>query len=286
MRAPGTVPNPDSRAAPSPRAAISLFLLGFVTLYFELVLIRYLAGSIWNLGFFPNLVLMGAFIGMGIGFVGHQFLTSRVSDRLLTSVPLAITFLVVCVSFFSPSLPGFDSSAGEIGGEIFFTSTAEEKGTTNYALFALWFSTVVAIFAMIAQYTAKLFARFDPLHAYSLDIGGSCAGIVSFMILSWLHAPAWFWFLLLIPLLGAARSVFSIRHAVAVLAILVGASALVARQDNLLLADPDHPGGLEVEWSPYQKVEYAHLPDADSSIYVNGLRHQTMHQSEGIAAGF
>jgi hypothetical protein len=36
------------------RAEQCLFLLGFLTLFLELVLIRYLAGSVWNLGFFPK----------------------------------------------------------------------------------------------------------------------------------------------------------------------------------------------------------------------------------------
>ena len=46
-------------------AALKLFLLGFLGLYLELGLIRYLAGSVWNLGYFPNLVLIAAFMGMG-----------------------------------------------------------------------------------------------------------------------------------------------------------------------------------------------------------------------------
>ena len=116
--------------AGSPRQATSLFLLGFLTLYLELVLIRYLAGSIWNLGFFPNLVLMGAFIGLGIGFVGHQFLSLKRSDMLLTAAPVAIGFLVICISLLRPSVPGFDASTGDVGGEIFFTSTEGAVGTT------------------------------------------------------------------------------------------------------------------------------------------------------------
>ena len=50
------------------RNAVNLFFLGCATLFLELVLIRYLAGNIWNLGYFPNLVLMAVFVGMGLGF--------------------------------------------------------------------------------------------------------------------------------------------------------------------------------------------------------------------------
>src|SRR3990172_7430009 len=72
-----------------------LCLLGFLTLFLELVLIRYLAGNIWNLGYFPNLVLLAVFFGMGIGFVLYTH----------------------------PVVPGLDTWNGEIAGELFFTAT-------------------------------------------------------------------------------------------------------------------------------------------------------------------
>ncbi len=50
-----------------PRPAVRLFFAAFLMLFLELVLIRYLAGNVWNMGYFPNLVLMGVFIGMGLG---------------------------------------------------------------------------------------------------------------------------------------------------------------------------------------------------------------------------
>ena len=39
-----------------------LFALGFLTLFLELTLIRYLAGNNWNLGYFPNFVLNPVFM--------------------------------------------------------------------------------------------------------------------------------------------------------------------------------------------------------------------------------
>src|SRR5688572_15193042 len=63
-----------SIAQPEPTTGLArtqLFALGMGTLFLELALIRYLAGNIWNLGYFPNLVLVAVFVGMGLGFVGH-----------------------------------------------------------------------------------------------------------------------------------------------------------------------------------------------------------------------
>ena len=50
-------------------------------LFLELVLIRYLAGNIWNMGYFPNLVLLGVFIGMGLGFVCHQAVAESIDGE-------------------------------------------------------------------------------------------------------------------------------------------------------------------------------------------------------------
>jgi len=120
------------------RNRLRLFSLGFLTLFLELALIRYLAGTIWNLGFFPNLVLLGVFLGMGTGFVAHQYLSRRGAERAFAAVPLAMLGLVVLVQRLHPSVPGFDEKLGEIGGEVFFTATAAPHGTINYLLFPLW----------------------------------------------------------------------------------------------------------------------------------------------------
>ena len=52
----------DAKASARSAAGVELFSLGFLTLFLELALIRYLAGNIWNLGYFPNLVLIAVFV--------------------------------------------------------------------------------------------------------------------------------------------------------------------------------------------------------------------------------
>src|SRR5688572_25672297 len=100
--------------------ALKLFSLGFLTLFLELVLIRYLAGNIWNLGYFPNLVLLGVFVGMGIGFVFHHYIPDSDSGRYFNLSAVVLAVLVAFVTFMHPSLPGFGLSAGNIGGDLYF----------------------------------------------------------------------------------------------------------------------------------------------------------------------
>jgi spermidine synthase len=260
---------------PSRKKAFQLFLLGFLSLLLELILIRYLAGNVWNLSYFPNLVLLAAFVGLGCGFIFHHKLSDVHSEALGHLCAILLMVLVGFVLVFHPTLPGFSSWAGELDGELYFTETPEPEDGSHLWTFIFWFGSVVLIFACIAQRTAKLFAKFAPLHAYTLDIAGSCAGILVFMGLSWLEAPAFTWFLVLIPLYLLAMDLRG-RWRIAPIVPLFALVVLAQFQDADLLADPSYKGELEVRWSPYQKIEYAKGGTESHRIYVNGVPHQRM----------
>jgi hypothetical protein len=269
---------------PTPRRldAARLFALGFLTLFLELVLIRYLAGSIWNLGYFPNLVLMAAFFGLGMGFVLHQLVPSRLSSWILAGGILVLVLLVAYIRVEPPRVPGFTGPQGELGEELFFSAEASGAGG-GLAVFVMCFLAIVTAFASIAQCTAKVFRRFPPLVAYTLDIGGSCAGIVSFMAVSWLELPAWAWFLMLVPM--AAASLETRRPRLVVTGLLAVAAAVAASQDTQLSADPRFRGKHEVHWSPYQKVELADWGPSIKTIFVNGIAHQSMYPKAKVLRG-
>ena len=55
------------------------------------------------------------------------------------------------------------------------------------------FLATAAVMAMIAHGVAVRFARFAPLEAYRLDIGGSLLGIVGFSVLALAGAPPLVW---------------------------------------------------------------------------------------------
>src|SRR5688500_13689919 len=105
------------------REGLRLASLGFATLFLELVLIRYLAGNIWNLGYFPNLVLIAVFVGMGLGFTLHGLVSERRSVHLFHAAPFVLLGLVLFVYYARPIMPGFAGAQGDIGGELFFTNT-------------------------------------------------------------------------------------------------------------------------------------------------------------------
>ena len=260
---------------------LQLFLLGFLTLFLELALIRFLAGTVWNLGYFPNLVLIAVFLGMGLGFVVHPLWNQKTSQIAFAFAAVILAALVLLVFSLHPALPGFTQWAGQVGGELYFTNTSADLSGTSPLLFVLWFVCIVMIFLLIAQKTAKVFAVFRPLTAYTLDIAGSCAGIVAFMIISFLGLPATVWFvgIAVLFLLAAGKAAATLRT-------LMSGSLLL-----ILLAVTIHDLGLkplssdsltELHWSPYQKVELL----GRRTISVNGIGHQEIKSRGEIEGSF
>jgi spermidine synthase len=284
LAAPGTKGAPVRPLSPWTRVGAKLFLLGFSTLFLELFFIRYLAGSIWNLGYFPNLVLLSAFIGMGTGFVFHHHLDVGWSKVLFQGAFAASVALIAFVSLKHPIVPGFDVWHYNLDGDLYFAFVPfQVDNDLNYLFFILCFVVVALIFACLSQRTAKLFRQFAPLSAYTLDILGSCAGVLTFMAVSALRLPAWTWFgiftvifLLAMPAGWKARLLPVALSAIAIL--------VMFRQDRVFMRDPKSTNPLQTFWSPYQKVEYVEEPpppgvpgDLRRRIFVNGLDHQEMH---------
>jgi len=160
----------------------------------------------------------------------------------------------------------------------------------QWLLFILWFSGTATIFIVISQYTAKLFAKFKPLTAYTLDIGGSCFGILTFMLFSWLRIDAFYWFISLIALYGLTVDGYLIKLRTTYLSslfLLISTVAFVFPQQFTF-------------WSPYQKIDYKIYDNnpiaeniADSSIqhrdfpatiHVNNLfsPHQILFNDEQL----
>lgn len=260
--------------------SIRLFFLGFLTLFLELALIRYLAGNIWNLGYFPNLVLLGVFVGMGTGFIFHQYFSPEKSSKLHLAAAYLLFLLSFFVTFFHPPIPGFMGSSGDMGGDLYFTIAPSRPQIVSQVMFVFWFLSVIVIFFAIAQSTAKVFQRLSPLRAYTLDIAGSCLGIISFMLISTLKLPAYLWFLAIIPTFLLGLPAVAPRKAWGAALSLLLVAGLSFYQDTRLLATygggAKYKGPVDVTWSPYQKIEYFNSSEQAHRVHVNGLGHQQM----------
>jgi Spermine/spermidine synthase domain len=230
-----------------------LVVASFLMLFVELALIRGTAANIVYLLFFTNLVLLGSFLGIGLGFLRAE----RFRDRFGWSPALLAGFVAFVIVF-----------TVRLGPKV--SHTPKPVGLGGMPALPMWlsvavvFAAVVLVMATIAGRVARFFTRFEPLEAYRLDVLGSIAGIVAFSVLSFLGADPLAWTLVVV-----AAFAFLLRHELSRI-VITGLVALVALGVLISLAPRD-------AWSPYQRVSRAPTtPDGRITLYVNNRRHQTM----------
>jgi len=230
-----------------------LFLASFLMLFVELVLIRWLGAHVAYLSFFSNFVLLGSFLGIGIGFlaVGRSDWFRR--------APMWLGALVFVSAVFPVTID-------RTGSSLIFFGGFQTRGLPIWISLPIVFAAVAATMAAIAQGVARLFQRFPPLEAYRLDVLGSVTGIAAFTTLSLIGAPPVVWGAVIVGLfVFLLRPSLRIEHAVAI-GLLVGAFALEALADSVV-------------WSPYYRITW-NQTDEGVDVVVNGIPHQAVTTTE------
>ena len=221
-------------------------------LFVELALIRWLGSQVVYLSYFSNFVLLGSFLGIGLGF-----LRAHASRNLFRYAPMALLALVVVVSVFPVEI---DRSDREL---IFFG--ASPSGPPIWLMLPLIFLAVAAVMTTIGEGVARTFTRFEPLEAYRLDILGSILGVIAFSAMSFLRSPPVGW-----GVVAAVLFLVTLDRPVGVARIALGALVLVLAAGSFL------PEGLS--WSPYYEINTFASRDQPRGIAlnVNGIPHQTI----------
>jgi hypothetical protein len=220
-------------------------------LFVELALIRWAGSNVLHLSYFSNFILLGSFLGIGIGF-----LRADKARNLWPFAPLALMALVAFVRFFPVEIEGS-------GSDLIFFGTLETNGPPRWLILTVIFIVVAATLAFIAEGVARTFVLFEPLEAYRLDIVGSIAGVIGFTVVSFLRAPPVVW-----GLIASAVLLYLYRPRIKLLQV----ASLVAMVVILGL-ETLAPGA---SWSPYYKVT---VEDEDTDapfVRVNGVPHQAI----------
>jgi spermidine synthase len=235
-----------------------LVLGSALMLFLELALIRWLGSNVVHLSYFSNFVLLGSFLGIGLGF-----LIARRSWSLLPAAPVLLAGLVVAVYVVPVSV----NRSGD--GILYFTSLTT-TGPPVWVVLPVVFLLVAAVLAGPAEAVGRCFGQLPALTAYRWDLIGSILGIAAFTGLSFLRAPSVVWGLAVAA--GFVVLLLGRRRIVTVLGGLAGA-AMVA----VLLAESMSYG---VSWSPYYKVSTQDVGEYQGAdvvdISVNGIPHQLM----------
>jgi hypothetical protein len=168
------------RATGAPKGRGRLVLLSFLMLFVELALIRWAGSNVVYLSYFSNFVLLGSFLGIGIGFLRSG---SKVGSFHRAAPALAVFVLFVLL---------FPVHVDRSGTQLLFFG-GRPSGLPIWVMLPVIFVATALIMATIADGVARTFATFDPLEAYRLDIIGSMLGIAAFSLLSFLEAPPVAW---------------------------------------------------------------------------------------------
>jgi hypothetical protein len=203
------------------------------------------------LSYFSNFVLLGSFLGIGLGF-----LRAHKGPDLFRWAPFSLVVFLAIIKAFPVQID-------RTGGDLIYFGALETRGLPIWVMLPFIFVAVAGIMTMIAYGVAQRFRKFPALEAYRLDILGSLAGIVAFSVLAYLRVPPVGWFLvigaLILALTWSPRAVDVVAVVALVAVAFVGTSA-----------------GLTI-WSQYYRVQL--YPDLQVS--VNGIPHQGMVDPQG-----
>jgi len=230
--------------------AARLILASSLMLFVELALIRWIGSNIVYLSYFSNFVLLGSFLGIGIGF-----LRATSSFDAFAWAPVLLAFLVGFTLLFPVTV--------QCAGSQIIYFGCSPSGLPIWLTLPIVFLAVAVVMASIAQGVARSFAEFEPLDAYRLDIIGSLTGIAAFSALSFLGSPPVVW--------GAVASfAFAVLYFPSfrlVQLVALTATTLMLGKESTVQGD---------SWSPYYKVSVFNVSPGVRLLDVNGIPHQTI----------
>jgi SAM-dependent methyltransferase len=238
-------------------AAVRLFLTSALVLFVELLFLRWIPANIRYIGFFPNFLLMGSFLGIGLGILlGRRGRVSRIPV-----FPIMLFALVAIVA--NAQLNVQLRTTEEL---VFGLASNPDAASVNYLVLPAVVVMTSLVMASLATPLGLLLTELPPLQAYTVDIVGSLSGIAAFTAFSALETPPVVWFTLIALLFGAVsigRPATPWR--------LVSVTAIGA----VVYMSAFAPGlGASDRWSPYYRITI--LGTDPVAIYGNGMPFQAM----------
>ncbi len=230
-----------------------LVLASTTMLFVELALIRWAGANVVHLSYFSNFILLGSFLGIGVGFL----IPAERGQWLKRWTPVPLALLVILVR-------EYPVQVRQSSSEVLYFTAVKTTGLPEWVTLPAIFLLTAVIMAGIGKITADLFRRLPSLDAYRYDLLGSITGSLSFAVLSWLRAPSVVWGVLAtaaLLVLGGRRN--SLRYGIPL-------TAMVAA----LFLETATSG---ISWSPYYKIELKPSPTTTRTWYIsaNGVPHQS-----------
>jgi len=225
-----------------------LALISVLSLFLEVMTIRWISSEIRVFAYFKNLVLVACFLGFGLGC---YFCRRRVQLTALIAPLLVLTVLLKAP--LSPLHQVLAALPQMLGGGTEVNTWGVPSLPTSWPGTLLALAVMVPLFAVIAMIfvpTGQLVGWYlekspNGVKAYSVNVLASLAGIAGFTLLCFLYQPPALWMLV-----AGVLAVLTFWRRPRVRWILT-ASFLAC---VLLLTLRDHRQSTTY-WSPYQKLD-------------------------------
>ncbi len=224
-----------------------LILVSMLSLFVEMLMIRWVSSDIRIFAYFKNFVLVACFLGFGLGC----YLCRRRVELMAMTTPLLLLTVILKapISQLRRSIAALPVLLGATT-EVHVWGLPALPTSWTGMLLALGF--VVPLFAVIATAFipwGQLVGWYlenapNGVTAYSINVLASLAGIAGFTLLCFLDQPPWAWLLVA----GVLSLIVFWRDARA--RKVLGASFFLC---ICLLAIPDYDDA-STYWSPYQKL--------------------------------
>jgi SAM-dependent methyltransferase len=228
-----------------------------------LALIRWMGSQIRLVAYFQNLVLIAAFLGMGLGVA-----LGRERPRLVDYALPALAGLSVLLAFsdglglMHARFP--DRSVffwGSDPGEAWVLDPLKFLGSVTLVVGLFW--AVAGVFLLASAPIGYLFGQTETLRAYAADLGGSLLGVIAMTALAALGTGPVVWLAFaVLPLLWLSRKPSSLVAAAIV--VICGAASVQG-----------------AAFSPYNRIDLSPDPFGDGTttewrLQVNRDFHQDM----------
>lgn len=203
-----TLPAMDSGqpAVHSRRVAIEIGVATFAILVLELAIIRWMSQQIRVFAYLNNLLLIAAFLGMGIGLD----LSSRGWRLIRWKLPLLL--LLAALLAYSKSLNLMDLSFPDVSIALWGADGIRRGETflTTLAAITALFGLVASVFVCGGEFVGQQFARLAALRAYSADLLGSFLGVAALATASYAQTTPVVWFAIgCVPVAWLSRKIWS-----------------------------------------------------------------------------
>ncbi|MBS1954649.1 MAG: methyltransferase domain-containing protein [Cyanobacteria bacterium SZAS-4] len=246
---------------------IELFMLSAASLFFELLIIRWLSADFMAFSVFKTFPLVTCYVGLGVGFAAAR------TKNYLNMAPLAILQLVAFMllskavgfnTFMFPSVSVYQ----------WFKTDTLLHGQVMWVYVSLFILVLIVVLsgpfaamACLGSRLGQLFAKIPALNAYATDIAGAVFGSILFSILSFLGFAPWMLLTPVLLLIGYLAEAKWWQKAVPIALTLVLAGWVIARPGEVFL------------WSPYQKLSVMSFTAGDTPSDIE------LAKKQGIVIG-